>query len=115
MFHVLLSGTFLLTELLLDKLKASAPSRIITTIAAAANLGEIDFDNINLRGGYSPGKAFAQSKFAIVLYSLHLAQRLKGGACFYDGKKHHFRSSTLLSVIKSPLPSEQEPSGPVMK
>ncbi|XP_025105636.1 retinol dehydrogenase 12-like [Pomacea canaliculata] len=70
-------GTFLLTELLLDKLRASAPSRIINTSAAAANLGEINFDNISLTGQYSPGTAFAQSKYAVLLYTLHLSERLK--------------------------------------
>ena len=75
---VFFSGTFLLTELLLDKLKASAPSRIINTAAAAANLGSIDFDNINLKGHYTPGKGFSQSKFAVVLYTLYLAEKLKG-------------------------------------
>ncbi|XP_076463703.1 retinol dehydrogenase 12-like [Babylonia areolata] len=76
-FAVNYLGTFLLTELLLDKLKSSAPSRIINTTASAANLGEIRFDNINLKGDYTPGKAYAQSKFAVLLYSQHLAERLK--------------------------------------
>lgn len=76
-FAVNYLGTVLLTELLLDKLKASAPSRIINTAAAAANLGEIDFENINLNGKYQPGRAFSQSKFAVLLYSLYLAEKLK--------------------------------------
>lgn len=76
-FAVNYLGMFLLTELLLDKLKASAPSRIVNTTAAAANLGQINFDNINLKGEYTPGKACAQSKFAVLLYTLHLADRLK--------------------------------------
>nr|KAG5686611.1 hypothetical protein BaRGS_006285 [Batillaria attramentaria] len=76
-FAVNFLGTVLLTELLLDKLKASAPSRIITTSAAAANLGEIDFENINMTGKYVPGKAYAQSKFAVLLYTVYLAEKLK--------------------------------------
>lgn len=67
-----------MTELLLDKLKASAPSRIINTAAAAANLGEINFDNINLKGIYTPGMAYAQSKFAVLLYSSFLSEKLQG-------------------------------------
>ena len=74
-----LSGTFLLTELLLDKLKSSCPSRIVNTAAAAAGLGTINFTNINLASEYTPGKAFAQSKMAILIYTLYLAEKLKGG------------------------------------
>lgn len=72
-------GHFLLTELLLDTLKASAPSRIINTTASAQNLGDIDFEDINKEDQeYSMGDAYAQSKLAVVLHTLQLAKRLEG-------------------------------------
>ncbi|KAI8787826.1 retinol dehydrogenase 13-like [Biomphalaria glabrata] len=71
-------GPFLLTELLLDILKASAPSRIINTTASAHNLGDINFDDINLeKKQYSLGDVYAQSKLAVVLHTFQLAERLK--------------------------------------
>ncbi|ESO83498.1 hypothetical protein LOTGIDRAFT_197173 [Lottia gigantea] len=76
-FGVNYLGTFLLTELLLDVLKKTKGSRIINTIASAVNLGDINYDDINLTKDYSPGKGFAQSKYALAVYSLHLADRLK--------------------------------------
>ncbi|XP_046544309.1 retinol dehydrogenase 13-like [Haliotis rubra] len=76
-FGVNYLGTFLLTELLLDLLKASDAGRIVNTSASASNLGEINFDDINMTEDYSPGQAYAQSKLAVNLYTLHLARRLK--------------------------------------
>jgi NAD(P)-dependent dehydrogenase (short-subunit alcohol dehydrogenase family) len=77
-------GHFLLTELLLDALKASAPSRIINVSSMAhAGLqgihGEIDFEDLNFeRREYDPGQAYANSKLANILHALDLARRLEG-------------------------------------
>ncbi|XP_059165605.1 retinol dehydrogenase 13-like [Physella acuta] len=71
-------GPFLLTELLLDVLKESAPSRIINTTASAQNLGDINFEDINHETKeYSLGDMYAQSKLAVVLHTFQLAERLK--------------------------------------
>ncbi|BFZ06996.1 hypothetical protein BsWGS_10035 [Bradybaena similaris] len=72
-------GPFLLTELLLDMLKESAPARIINTTASAQNLGDINFDDVNHENGeYTLGDMYAQSKLAVVLHTFQLAERLKG-------------------------------------
>ncbi|KAK3702751.1 hypothetical protein RRG08_042736 [Elysia crispata] len=71
-------GPFYLTELLLDILKESAPSRIINTTAAAQNLGDIDFDDINFESReYNAGDSYSQSKLAVVVHTFQLAERLK--------------------------------------
>ncbi|TNF90874.1 MAG: SDR family oxidoreductase, partial [Gammaproteobacteria bacterium] len=69
---------FLLTNELLDCLKASAPSRVVTVTSKLHNNGKIDFDSF--RGGqkYNPQKAYAQSKLANVLFGVELAERLQG-------------------------------------
>ena len=70
-----LSG-FLIAHLLLPLLKASAPSRIVNV----ASLGQhpIDFDDVMLTRGYSGGRAYAQSKLAQIMFTIDLADALKG-------------------------------------
>ncbi|HEX8684659.1 MAG TPA: SDR family oxidoreductase [Ardenticatenaceae bacterium] len=69
---------FLLTMLLLDVLKASAPSRVINVSSGAHLAGRINFDDPQFARGYSGWRAYAQSKFANVLFTYELARRLEG-------------------------------------
>ncbi|ROT63047.1 putative retinol dehydrogenase 13-like isoform X3 [Penaeus vannamei] len=71
-------GHFLLTNLLLDKLKASAPSRIINVSSVAHMRGSIKFDDLNSEKNYDEGDAYAQSKLANILFTRELADRLQG-------------------------------------
>ncbi|XP_063590817.1 retinol dehydrogenase 13-like [Penaeus indicus] len=71
-------GHFLLTNLLLDKLKASAPSRIINVSSVAHMRGSIKFDDLNSEKNYDEGDAYAQSKLANILFTQELAERLQG-------------------------------------
>jgi len=74
-------GIFLLTHLLLDKLKKSAPSRIITVSSkglVAYPFLDIEFDNLNGERKYSPQHAYYQSKQAQVMFTYDLAEKLKG-------------------------------------
>jgi NAD(P)-dependent dehydrogenase (short-subunit alcohol dehydrogenase family) len=70
-----LSG-FLLTHLLLPTLKASAPSRIVNV----SSLGQqaIDFNDVMLTHDYSGVRAYCQSKLAQILFTIDLAEQLKG-------------------------------------
>ncbi|XP_078326335.1 retinol dehydrogenase 14-like [Crassostrea virginica] len=72
-------GHFLLTNLLLDKLKGSAPSRIINLSSLAHTFTKgIDYDKMSKEKSYSPLEAYSQSKLANVLFSRELSKRLQG-------------------------------------
>ena len=72
-----LSG-FLLTHLLLDLLKKSAPSRIVNVSSSAHVGGTIHFDDLQGEQRYSGFGAYGQSKLAQVLFTRELARRLEG-------------------------------------
>lgn len=69
---------FLLTNLLLDKLKASAPARIVNVSSESHQSGYIKMDDLELEKGYSLMSAYGQSKLALVLFTYELARRLQG-------------------------------------
>src|SRR5438552_7898071 len=69
---------FLLTTLLLDRLKASAPARIVTVSSGAQSMGRVDFDDLQGERGYSGQRAYNQSKLANVVFTYELARRLAG-------------------------------------
>jgi retinol dehydrogenase-14 len=69
---------FLLTNLLLDVLKASAPSRIVNVSSGDHSNATIDFDDLQGEKGYKGAKAYSQSKLATVLFTYELARRLEG-------------------------------------
>ena len=73
-------GHFLLNNLLLDMLKKSAPSRILTVAGniGILRLGKIHFDDVQLEHSFSPLKATVQAAYAKVLFSLDLARKLEG-------------------------------------
>lgn len=71
-------GHFLLTHLLLEKLKKSAPSRVVNVSSLAHHLGRIHFHNLQGEKFYSAGLAYCHSKLANILFTRELARRLKG-------------------------------------
>ena len=71
-------GHFLLTNLLLDLLKSSTPSRIIVLSSLAHIWGQINKDDLNSEKSYNKYKAYSQSKLANVLFTRELAKRLAG-------------------------------------
>jgi NAD(P)-dependent dehydrogenase (short-subunit alcohol dehydrogenase family) len=70
-------ASFLLTNLLLDTLKASAPARIINVSSGAHTSGKIEFDNLQGERDYSP-RVYENSKLANILFTMELARRLEG-------------------------------------
>lgn len=80
---------FLLTLLLLDKLKASQPARIITVTSIAHHVREPNLERINDPATYHGWGAYKLSKFANVLFTYALAQKLEGSGvtanCLHPG------------------------------
>jgi len=77
-FEVDYLSHFLLTELLIDLLKAGAPSRLVEVSSIAHYNGHIDFDDLQGEKDYGGWKAYSQAKLAQVLFTYELARRLKG-------------------------------------
>jgi len=80
---------FLLTALLLDRLKASAPARIITTASNAHRGARIPFDDVNAETSYGGLRRYGESKLANILFTAELAGRLEGTGitanCYHPG------------------------------
>jgi NAD(P)-dependent dehydrogenase (short-subunit alcohol dehydrogenase family) len=83
-------GYFLLTNLLLGVLKASAPSRIVSVSSEAHRRGKMGWDDLQFsRRRYSAIAAYGQSKLANILFTRELARRLEGSGvtanCLHPG------------------------------
>ena len=68
---------FLLTSLLLGRLKRSAPARVVTVSSNVQATGRIDFDDLQGERSYSGARAYNQTKLANVLFTYELARRLR--------------------------------------
>jgi NAD(P)-dependent dehydrogenase (short-subunit alcohol dehydrogenase family) len=69
---------FLLTNLLLDTIKRSAPARIVNVASHSHEGAEINFSDLEGKHGYSFMRAYGQSKLANVMFTIELARRLNG-------------------------------------
>jgi len=71
-------GYFLLTNLLLERIVASAPARIVNVASAGHHQGTMNFDDLNFDHDYAIMKGYARSKLGNVLFTNELARRLAG-------------------------------------
>ena len=100
-------GHFLLTNLLMDALKAGAPSRVINLSSffhefAMGRKGEIHFDDLNYeRRPFDTWEAYAQSKLANLLHARELGRRLAGAGVTTASVNPGFVRTNLM---KMPLP-----------
>ncbi len=83
-------GYFLVTNLLLDLLKASAPARVVSVSSGAHQRAKgMDFDDLNSEQSYSGMGVYGRSKLANVLFTYELARRLEGSGvttnCLHPG------------------------------
>ena len=89
-FAVNYLAPFLLTSLLLPLLRKSAPSRIVTVASTAhEDVSRIDWDNLPAMPRYDPWEAYSLSKFADLVFTYTLAERLEGSGvtanCLHPG------------------------------
>ena len=70
-------GHVLLTDLLLNELKAGAPSRIINVSSGGHGNARIDFDDLNLKNNFSTWRAYQHSKLAQLFFTYELAEQLQ--------------------------------------
>jgi NAD(P)-dependent dehydrogenase (short-subunit alcohol dehydrogenase family) len=99
-------GHFLLTELLLDTLKASAPSRVacvssVMHVGSRREVAEIHLDDLNWeKRKYKRTMAYAESKLAMVLHASHLARLLDGtGVSVFSIHPGWIRSNLAASMM----------------
>ncbi|MDP2309656.1 MAG: SDR family oxidoreductase [Pseudomonadota bacterium] len=105
---------FLLTTLLLERLRASAPSRVVSVSSNAHRRGRMHWDDLGLRG--YPGQgwgAYGQSKLANILFTRELARRLEGTGvtanCLHPGfvdtgfARNNGRLARLIMALTRPL------------
>lgn len=118
-------GHFLLTNLLLDVIKASAPARIINVSSLAHKFGKINRADIQLEKSYSRWPAYGQSKLANILFTRELAKRLKGtnvtvnslhpGAVRTELGRHlgilHYLALPFQALVKTPKSGAQTQVG----
>ncbi len=71
-------GYYLLTRLLLERLRTTAPARIINVSSAAHERVSLEFGDLESRRGYRGFRAYARSKLANLLFTYELARRLEG-------------------------------------
>ena len=80
---------FLLTNLLLDMLKESAPSRVVTVSSEAERWGNIDFDDLQSKKRYRGFPVYGMTKLANIMFTYELAERLEGtgvtATCMHPG------------------------------
>jgi NAD(P)-dependent dehydrogenase (short-subunit alcohol dehydrogenase family) len=80
---------FLLTNLLLDLLKKSAPSRVVTVSSEAERWGNIDFDDLQSEKKYRGFPVYGMTKLANIMFTYELAERLEGtgvtATCMHPG------------------------------
>jgi retinol dehydrogenase-12 len=69
---------FLLTNLLLDLLRSSAPARIVNVSSGAHRGCKLDFEDLNGQRSFSAARAYQRSKLANLLFTRELSRRLEG-------------------------------------
>lgn len=94
---------FLLTGLLLDVLRAGAPSRIVNVASSAQSSGMIDFGDLQMQRHYRGWQAYANTKLMNVVFTYALAARLEGTGvtanCLHPGVIHTGLMRNFSSVI----------------
>ena len=99
---------FLLTSLLLPRLRTSVPARIVVMASDAHWTHKLDFEDLQLSQGWRPVRAYSQSKLANVLFAYELARRLSGTGVTVNCA-HPGGVATKLLASAFPLPAITTP------
>jgi NAD(P)-dependent dehydrogenase (short-subunit alcohol dehydrogenase family) len=104
---------FLLTNLLLARLQASAPARIVNVASDAHGWGRMNWDDLGWQRGYKPMRVYGQSKLANILFTYELARRLAGTGvtvnCLHPGAvatrlgRNNGRIATVITRLLAPF------------
>jgi NAD(P)-dependent dehydrogenase (short-subunit alcohol dehydrogenase family) len=80
---------FVITNILLDSLKAAGRARIVSTASDAHRAGRLDFGDLQLKSKYSVSRSYGNSKLCNILFTRELANRLRGSnvtaTCLHPG------------------------------
>jgi NAD(P)-dependent dehydrogenase (short-subunit alcohol dehydrogenase family) len=93
---------FLLTQLLLDTLRASAPARVVNVATKTMGL-KIDLDDPMLEKGYSFASAMGRTKLALILFTIELAKRLEGTGVTVNAMHPGVVKTDLLDDLPQPM------------
>lgn len=105
---------FLLTNLLLDRLKASAPSRVITVSSTMHNGAQMNWDDLQFENGYSAFKAYGHSKLANVLFTVELARRTSGTGVTVNTLHPGGVRTNIMRHTSAPIRAVAKLAGPLM-
>lgn len=97
-----LSG-FLLTNLLLDSLRAGAPSRIVNVTSRRHAQARLDLSDVTNPRAYSGMQAYARSKLCVLLFTYQLAARLDGSGVTANGVHPGFVGTHFAEQGRSPM------------
>ena len=101
---------FLLTHRLLDRIRASAPARIVNV--SSAGQAPIDFDDVMLERDYSGRHAYCQSKLAQIMFTIDLAEVLHGAGVVVNAL--HPASYMNTKMVPSPISSVEDGADAIM-
>jgi NAD(P)-dependent dehydrogenase (short-subunit alcohol dehydrogenase family) len=93
---------FLLTNLLLDKIKKSAPARIVVVASEAHRSVKLDLDDLMGERGGVGFRAYSRSKLANILFARALAKRLEGSGVTVNAVHPGVVHTGLLSMSSTP-------------
>jgi len=94
---------FLLTNLLLDRIRAGERSRIVCVASNAHRRATLDLDDLNFERGYDGRAAYARSKLANVLFAAELARRLQGTGIAVNSLHPGVVATNLFDAMRPPL------------
>lgn len=100
-------GPFLLTNLLVDLLKKSSPSRVVVVSSIVNIFGSVDCDNLCAEKDFSIAWAYYNSKLCNVLFTKELARRLRGTGvlanCLHPGSIRTNLLRNIPAIIRIPI------------